>query len=96
MTSEKQAFIDKTQARLDRINAEIKRLKAEAEVQSAKSRMESADELAVLESKRDEVMGRLEQLRAKAEDAWRDIAGGFDAAFEDLEASYEAARRRFK
>lgn len=83
-----------------RIENQLKRLEARldfAKAKLAKERVDAETELASLlgevESKRDEAVERLTQLRESGSDAWHEASKGAAKAWQDLKAAYNELER---
>ena len=96
MSEKRDAFVQKVKGKIDEWNAEIDRLSARAEQAEAEARMEYENEIASLESYRDDARKKLDKLHKAGEGAWEDFKAGAEMAFEAMNEAMQSARQRFK
>lgn len=94
--SSKDDYIRKLQNQLDKWNAQIDRLVVQAALAKAEARVEYHDEITALREKRDELLGKLDQLKHASEGAWEDVKSGLEQAWSAVEKAFGAASKRFK
>ncbi|WP_237067451.1 hypothetical protein [Microbulbifer guangxiensis] len=92
--SDRSAYEQKARAKLKEWNAEIDKLSAKAEQAGADMRIKYRDEIDKLQSKRDSMNKKLEQLHGKSGDAWDELKDGLEDAWSDMKRSIERARDR--
>ncbi|KUJ81561.1 coiled coil domain-containing protein [Microbulbifer flavimaris] len=94
--SDRSAYEQKARAKLKEWNAEIDKLSARAEQASADTKMKYRDEIDKLQSKRESMKRKLEQLHGKSGDAWDEFRDGLEDAWTDMKRSIERARDRLR
>ena len=94
--STKEAYEKKLQAQLDEWRLEIDKLKAKADKAEADAQLKYYKQIEDLRSRREEVKGKLDKLKASSGDAWKDLKGGIDSAWDALNDALKSARSRFK
>ena len=80
----KKAYQQKAQAKLAEKRADIDKVKAKAKGASADAKIEASKAVDELESKYQVAKKKLDLLVDAGEDAWEDIAKGFDNAWDDV------------
>lgn len=80
----KQVYQQKAEAKLAEKRADIDKARAKAKGAGADARLEADKAVGELEKKYTAAKKKLEQLGDTAEDAWDDVAKGFDDACDDV------------
>jgi len=93
--NEKEAYEKKQHAKLAEWEAEIDKLKAKAEQADADARIKIEEDLKQAEAIKDNVAARLDEVKGSADDAWRDLKTGIDAAATNLTSALRSATSRF-
>jgi predicted nuclease with TOPRIM domain len=96
MSDEKKAYEEKYQAKLDEWRAEIDKLSAKARQSSADARIRYQEEIEKLKKRRSDAETRLEEMRKSSGEAWRDLKGGADNAWDEVERAFKQAMTRFR
>ena len=89
----KQAYQKKEEARLEELEATAAKLRARAAKAGAEAKIKV---LEAVDRDSDTARQRLEAIKESGSDAWEELRGGFEQAFEDLKRSVEEARRRIE
>lgn len=92
----KAAYSEKVQAELDKMNARIDELKAKANQAKADASVEYQTQIEELSSKRDAAKAKLEEIQQTSEDAWEDVKGGFEGAWNELVSAFDSASKKFQ
>ncbi len=92
----KEAYLEKLQAKLEEWTAEIDRLKAKAAGANIDLRNEIDTRVGDLESRRQKVEDRMQQLREFSEKSQKDIMDRLQRAWQDLSYAVQAAKEKFK
>jgi hypothetical protein len=77
------------------LDKQLAELKKKVNATEEEARSEVLEAIGELDEKREAVQNKLEEIQAKAPDAWEDLKVGVDAALESLKDSYEKAKSRF-
>lgn len=94
--SMKEAYQKKMQAQLDVWSAEIDRLKAQAAKMEADAQIKSMKQIDELRAKRDAAAEKLARLERAGDDAWEDLKGGIEGAWDSLASALKDASARFR
>lgn len=89
---QKDEYIGKMKAKLDEFSAEIDRLEAEAAKKKAQGTAAYHERLAELKGHRENLKGRLAELKSDSGDAWQEIQAGADRLMDDFKDTFEKAR----
>lgn len=92
----KQEYEKKLRSHLNEWDAEIDRLQARADAARADVRVKYHEEVNKLRDQKKKVEARLDELEDAQEDAWEDMKGGIDAAWNNLGNAVNNAVERFK
>ncbi|HOE17857.1 MAG TPA: hypothetical protein PLX02_09580 [Syntrophorhabdaceae bacterium] len=92
----REAYIERLAAQLKEWNSQIDVLMSKAEKVKADAGVEYARQIESLNQKKETAAKRLEELRGKGEGAWEDIALGMEKVLEDLKATFDHVKTRFK
>ncbi|MBI4949873.1 MAG: hypothetical protein HY955_06985 [Deltaproteobacteria bacterium] len=76
--------------------ATIRALETKAGTAATEAKNEYARQIASLNKKKDEVSGKLKELKGSSDEAWSALKGGITRAVGELKASIEEARTKFK
>ena len=82
-------YVSKQKARLDRWNSEAARWEAQAEATNVK-------QLETFRQRRDEALYNLKLLESASATAWKDLAGGADKAWDEVQDAFTKARNHFE
>lgn len=94
--SMKAAYEQKLRAQLEAWDADIQKLKAKAKDAEADAKLQYNEEVAKLQSMRDDAAERLSELEAAGDDAWEDLKAGIENAWDSMSAAVKSATSRFK
>ena len=92
---QKQAYEDKLKAQLDQWNAKIDLLKAKAAKAEADARVNCLETIEDLKNKRNQAREKLQELRQAGDNAWLDLKGGVEEAWNRLGDAVKSATSRF-
>lgn len=95
MSEKRDAYVQKMKAKLDEWNADIAKLEAKARQKDAEAREDVEGRIEELKAKRKTVEDDLDKLRQAGSDAWEDLKAGFEMAADSLGESLRSARSRF-
>lgn len=88
------------QKKLDELDAKIDELQAKTDTASKEAKEDAKREyeeaMAALKEKRQAMSEKFTEIKEASGDAWRDIATGADAAWNDLSAAFSSAMSRFE
>ena len=90
------AYREKIEAQLKVMSARIDELKAQTQKAKAEVKIEYLEGLEALESKRNEVKTKLEEIAKAGKEASKDLEAGIEASLFDFKAAVESAFSRFK
>ena len=91
----KEAYRQKLEAQMREWRAKIAQLKAQVDKKEAEVKIDYSKEIEELNSKKDAVEYKLEELTNASGEAWREIKAGVQSAVEDLKASLEKASSKY-
>jgi predicted nucleic acid-binding Zn-ribbon protein len=91
----KDAFKQKFEAQLDAWRADIDKLKAKAKSARADAELDYSEFIEDLKKKQAALRNKLDQFEDAGEDAWKDLRGGIEQAFDDLKKAVQKAKKRF-
>lgn len=94
--STKDTYVRKMHSKLDQWNAEIDKLVAKADAARDDARSEYHERIEELKAKRDEAGKKLASLQESGEDAWEDLKTGVEMAWDAIGEAVESAKARFK
>jgi lipid II:glycine glycyltransferase (peptidoglycan interpeptide bridge formation enzyme) len=89
-------YVQKLKQQLDEWNGEAAKWEQKTREAQAAMKAEAERQLAALNSRRDEAQYQMKLLQNASADAWRDLAGGADRAWKDLQEAIERARLHFE
>lgn len=92
----KEAYQKKLEAQLTEWDRQLDQLMVKVKKAGVEARTKVEDELAGLKSKRVAVQKRLDELRNHGEDAWEDLKGGIEKAWDDISDTLGKVVARFK
>lgn len=93
---DKNAYRQKLEARLDQWRAEIDRLQAKAAEADADARIEYDRQIEDLRGRQADAQSRLEEFDSASDEAWTDLKGGIEQAWNDLGTAVKKASERFR
>ena len=94
-TEDKSVYERQLEARLDMWKAEADKFAARLRKMGADTEAEAKAQLNTLVDRTRAAEAKLEELRASGTGAWKDIARGTEAAFEEMADAIKSATRRF-
>jgi hypothetical protein len=94
--SKRDAYVKRMQAQLDEWNRELDGLEAKAKKADAEARAEYEKRLEDVRAKRDDALARMEEFKNASDDAFEEIRDGVEKAWSDLRKSLVRARDRMK
>jgi uncharacterized coiled-coil DUF342 family protein len=89
------AYQQKYEAQIEELNARLVILRARARRLAADARIAAYEELADTDKKLAALKSRLARLRTAGDGAWRDMKGGVETAWNDLNKAAKRAVKRF-
>ena len=92
----KEAYRKKLEAKLDEWDAKLDVLAAKAGNASADARIGYENELAALKVKRAAAREKLGELSKRGENAWEDMKGGMENAWDEMGKAIDKVAARFK
>ncbi len=92
----KEAYIEKFEAQIKELQADIDKLDAKARQSEADMKIKYQDELEQLRRKRDQLEGRLTEIKKASDDAWEELKAGAEKAYDELKFSWKSAMSRFR
>jgi len=92
----REAYIEKLAAQLKEWNVQIDGLIAKAEKAKTDAGAEYTRQIENLNQKKETAAKKLEELKGKGEGAWEDIAAGMEKVLDDLKATFDNIKTRFK
>ncbi len=92
----REELIRNLHSKLDHWNHEIDALVAKKDSMDASARAEFNSRLDDLRSQRDRAMSQLSAFQNAGENAWQDMKGGLELAWEALSQAIASAKSRFK
>ena len=94
MTSAKE-FIEQFKPQLAQAETEIERLKAKAQVANAEAKETYEQELQNIRAQKDKIEERLKLMQNASDQARKDMQGGIEAAWSNLQTAMKSASNRF-
>jgi len=92
----KNAYREKMEAQIAEQCARLELLKARAKVAVADGKIMAYEELADADQKLEALKSRLKSLTDAGGDAWQEMKGGVEKAWDDLSKSCKSAANKFK
>jgi len=92
----KKSYEERLEAELNEWSAKINVLKAKAAKTQADVKINFAEEIKLLEEKKQKAKEKLHELRDAGDDAWVDLKAGLESVWSDLGNSISKAVSRFK
>jgi uncharacterized coiled-coil DUF342 family protein len=96
MSAKRDAYVEKMKRQLDELNAQADEL--EKKIQHAEKDVQAKlqEQLDGLRKKRDQVMNKLEEMKAAGEDLWEKLVGEVEYAWEAFKHSVNYFKSHFK
>jgi hypothetical protein len=94
-TQKKKEYEEAIALELVELDKQLAELKKKANAAEEEVRSEVLEAVGELDKEREAVQKKLEEIQAKAPDAWEDLKAGLDEALDTLKDSYEKAKSRF-
>lgn len=92
----KQAFQQELETQIHEWDLRIADLKTKAQGARADIRTDYEKQFEILTKKRDAMQTKIHELRARAGDAWEDLKGGTEKAWEEMQKALDQMAGRFK
>jgi DNA repair ATPase RecN len=92
----REEFVLKLKEKIDLWNADLNKLQARADQASAEARIKYQQQIEDLQEKRQELEGKMAQLRGAGEGAWEDVKSGTEIAWSSMSEALSSALQRFK
>ncbi len=92
----RKAYEEKLDAQLKEWNAQIDLLKARADKARAEAKIEYYKTIEALQSKQNEAVTKLQELKTAGDEAWEDLVTGADKAWDEVKAAFHNAASKFK
>jgi DNA repair ATPase RecN len=92
----REEFVLKLKEKIDLWNADLNKLQARADQASAEARIKYQQQIEDLQEKRQELEGKMAQLRGAGEGAWEDVKSGMEIAWSSMSEALSSALQRFK
>lgn len=92
----KEAYQQKLEAQLNEWDAKLKQVGAMALQATADARISYENELEILKGKRAAARKSLAELGERGENAWEDMKGGMESAWDELSKAIDKMAARFK
>jgi len=89
-------YVEKLKAQLDQWNSQMATWDAATREATAEAKTELEKQVAIMKSRADDLVFRMELLKGASADAWQEIARGADEACKTMQDAFEKARFRFK
>ena len=89
-------YVEKLKAQLDQWNSQMATWDAATREATAEAKIELEKQVAIMKSRADDLVFRMELLKGASADAWQEIARGADEACKTMQDAFEKARFRFK
>jgi chromosome segregation ATPase len=96
MVDTKEAYLEKLKAKMAEWNAQIDMLKAKAAQSKADAKIEIEKRVGDLETHRQEVEHKIQQLVQASGPAWEDLKVGVKSAWNKLDEAVRSATEKFK
>ncbi|MGA6926556.1 MAG: hypothetical protein WBY88_12785 [Desulfosarcina sp.] len=96
MSEKRDAYVKKLKAQLDVWNADIDKLDARAARAEAEARIEYQERMDDLRAKRDDARDKLSAMQQAGEGAWEDLKEGLENSWEILKISFNRATSEFE
>lgn len=96
MDSKKDAYIQKLKAKIDEWNADLDKLAAKADQADGETKIKYQQQIEGLKSKREELQGKIADLKDASESAWEDLKDGVEKSWETWKESFSRAKTEFK
>lgn len=94
--TDRDEYVEKMKAQLDQWNSQIATWEAATKEATAEARIELEKQVGIMKSRADDLVFRMELLKAASSDAWQEIARGADEARKTMQDALEKARFHFK
>ncbi|OIR03773.1 hypothetical protein GALL_141930 [mine drainage metagenome] len=95
MTLLRDAYRQKYEAQIEELNARLTVIRARAKRLAADAKIAAHEELADTDEKLAELKSRLSKLRNAGDGAFKDLKGGVESAWNDLDKAAKRAIKRF-
>ena len=89
-------YVERLKAQLDLWNRQMTAWESVARKASSDAKVELEKHMGILHSRLDDIVFRMEQLKAASTEAWQEVAVGTDEARKAMNDAVEKARSRFK
>lgn len=95
MATKRDAYVEKLKKNIDKWNAEIGDFQAKADQAKDDAKAEFLRQIAEIKAKRQELEGKMADLKNAGEEAWEDVKKGVDVARQILGQAIQSAKSRF-
>lgn len=95
-SQKKEKYVSEAETRYNELKQRIDELAAKGESLKDEAKADIKKQIGELQAKQADVLDRLEEMKSASGEAWKDVASGFEAAFEELEKAYQDALSRFR
>lgn len=89
-------YLEKINAQIEQCNVKLMRMRGKATEVHADMKLEYLKQVDKIESKREDLNEKYEQLKKSNENSWEDIKEGTEKAFNELKESFTKATKHFK
>jgi hypothetical protein len=89
-------YVENLKAQLDQWNAEVARWEAKAAAAQAEVRAEYAKRLDELRARRDEALYQMKLMQNASAEAWTDLMRGTEQAWQSMREAFDKARSHFE
>ena len=89
-------YVEKMKAQLDQWNRQMATWEAASREATAEAKTELEKQMGIMKSRADDLVFRMELMKAASADAWQEIARGADDARKTMQDAFEKARVHFK
>ena len=96
MEETKDAYRQKREAELKELNARLELLESKADKAKAELKIGFDEQIYELKEKRDNLKGKIDELKEASGEAWSDMTKGVEEAVTDLKTALDVAATRFK
>lgn len=93
---QKEQYMSEAETRFNELRQKIDDLAAKGESLKEEAKADIKKQMGELQEKQADVLERIEEMKSASGEAWKDVATGFEEAFEDLEKAYQKALSRFR
>lgn len=92
----KQAYVEKLEAQVREGTAKIDQLRAKTDAAKADAKLEYQQQIDHLQNQKNQLRGKLNEIKQAGEGAWESLRDGVAAAVNDLKAAVDRAMSKFQ